>query len=1128
MKKRTIGEPGEGTVTIVITRIEFYDMLMEDAPEARDQVVNLVGNLIRKCCWSCFAHVVDEKEGQYTLVFREVMDAATFCLQVQQALMKQPWPDGLFDEDTYGTKRKIKKKRSKFFSWVPEIAKTLGRSSRSSRSSAPACTLSHQTPNSSQFGDAVDTRVHRSFAPVQLGTNLGSEVSGTLPSTPTFLAHVKGSLPSSGSLRLPKPTFFGAVRNSTGGVRKALHSLHSRTNSTAANGSHGKDGFDFLEALKDTAVGPPSVRSTSPDNDLSRRRSGQSNQSFLTSHLSSQHSGELIFPSEAASGKSRNSAFTQASRKSLVPGSKRPQTAFEHAMQQEEGLSKEGHREWLEAAASVRLSAGQLSSFSRNNSALGMRRIGSSSNSDFEYGHRSSRTSRTSAIMRSAYFKGHVTQADVNNQLVATEDSDFGREISRNSVLSVGSFKSNMEFDFGDAPDLAGMSSYGGDGNSIVAYASAMSVASMTPKSVRNKALSFHPFLNAFLLFANGNSIVADASAVSVASMTSKSVRNKALSFHPFLNAFLLFADEKSQVAYASAMSVASMTPKSVRNKALSFHPFLNAFLLFADGNSIVADASAMSVASMIQKSVGNKALSCHPFLNAFLLFADGNSIVADASAVSVASMTSKSVRNKALSFHPFLNAFLLFADEKSKVAYASAMSVASMTPKSVRNKALSFHPFLNAFLLFADGNSIAADASAMSVASMTPKSVRNKALSFHPFLNAFLLFADGNSIVADASAMSVASMTPKSVRNKALSFHPFLNAFLLFADGNSIVAEASAMSVASMILKSVGNKALSCHPLLNSFLLFADEKSKVAYASAVSVASMTSKSVRNKALSFHPFLKAFLFFADGNSIVADASAVNMIQRSVGNKAASALFLGLRLGMGVATGSLQQGQSLKSSELHELAITLVEASSGGQVLLCERTFLCIKERLEELGAVDEEGLDFAKLQAKKTLWTKLSQAQRASTAGAGQAPVLDMGTYTYTKKGEIPIVLTVPEAEPEQRLSRQSSHNSLGSLTSRLSRQSSWGKKKDKKKDENRTQHRFQILATALVLCLHRIDYNCFKKKKDKKKEEKRTLHIYQILAPALVQRAKVFENSLSIAPDWVCTEPAYFSAPGK
>eukprot|EP00798_Chlamydomonas_sp_ICE-L_P003420 gene3420-13465_t len=48
MKKRTMGEPVEGTVTIVITRIEFYDMLMEDAPEAMDQAVNLVGNLIRK------------------------------------------------------------------------------------------------------------------------------------------------------------------------------------------------------------------------------------------------------------------------------------------------------------------------------------------------------------------------------------------------------------------------------------------------------------------------------------------------------------------------------------------------------------------------------------------------------------------------------------------------------------------------------------------------------------------------------------------------------------------------------------------------------------------------------------------------------------------------------------------------------------------------------------------------------------------------------------------------------------------------------------------------------------------------------------------------------------------------
>eukprot|EP00798_Chlamydomonas_sp_ICE-L_P008123 gene8123-1370_t len=41
-----------------------------------------------------------------------------------------------------------------------------------------------------------------------------------------------------------------------------------------------------------------------------------------------------------------------------------------------------------------------------------------------------------------------------------------------------------------------------------------------------------------------------------------------------------------------------------------------------------------------------------------------------------------------------------------------------------------------------------------------------------------------------------------------------------------------------------------------------------------------------------------------------------------------------------------------------------------------------------------------------------------------------------------------------------------------------------------------------------------------------KVMHLYQILAPTLVQRAKLFGSTLKLAPEWICVEQPYFSAP--
>ncbi len=49
-----------------------------------------------------------------------------------------------------------------------------------------------------------------------------------------------------------------------------------------------------------------------------------------------------------------------------------------------------------------------------------------------------------------------------------------------------------------------------------------------------------------------------------------------------------------------------------------------------------------------------------------------------------------------------------------------------------------------------------------------------------------------------------------------------------------------------------------------------------------------------------------------------------------------------------------------------------DMGSGGQVLMDERTFMDIKERLRELGAVDAAGVNWKKLTSGRSVWAWLT------------------------------------------------------------------------------------------------------------------------------------------------------------
>jgi hypothetical protein len=73
--------------------------------------------------------------------------------------------------------------------------------------------------------------------------------------------------------------------------------------------------------------------------------------------------------------------------------------------------------------------------------------------------------------------------------------------------------------------------------------------------------------------------------------------------------------------------------------------------------------------------------------------------------------------------------------------------------------------------------------------------------------------------------------------------------------------------------------------------------------------------------------------------------------------------------MGIATGQLLPGQDIMNSPVVDLGKAVSDMGCGGQVLMDERTFLDIKERLRELGAVDAAGINWEKLTSGRTLCT---------------------------------------------------------------------------------------------------------------------------------------------------------------
>ncbi|GIL91787.1 hypothetical protein Vretifemale_19327, partial [Volvox reticuliferus] len=212
-----------------------------------------------------------------------------------------------------------------------------------------------------------------------------------------------------------------------------------------------------------------------------------------------------------------------------------------------------------------------------------------------------------------------------------------------------------------------------------------------------------------------------------------------------------------------------------------------------------------------------------------------------------------------------------------------------------------------------------------------------------------------------------------------------------------------------------------------------------------------------------------------GSTLMTPSAMMGMSSQ----KGQTLLFNGLRVRMGIATGTLPPGCSSKGSAVMDMAKMVSDMASGGQIMIDGATFKSIKERMEEFGAVDHNGMNYKKLNSIQPPW--YSCVKRKGVRNPDDALLLDMGEYTYCpgcKRLPLFLLDATPVGSDGGR-----SPGTGGGLQPPLTPKGRRGK-------------------------------NC------------EPVRLYQIISPALTGRAKVFGNKVALKDEWFCSDSPYFAAP--
>ena len=93
--KRLKGCPRSGAATFVVTDIEGYSDLMKSCPDAMLRALSLHNAVLRRAKYGNVGYTLEQEGDSFALLFHTPYDAASFCLQAQQALLRIEWPRSL-------------------------------------------------------------------------------------------------------------------------------------------------------------------------------------------------------------------------------------------------------------------------------------------------------------------------------------------------------------------------------------------------------------------------------------------------------------------------------------------------------------------------------------------------------------------------------------------------------------------------------------------------------------------------------------------------------------------------------------------------------------------------------------------------------------------------------------------------------------------------------------------------------------------------------------------------------------------------------------------------------------------------------------------------------------------------
>eukprot|EP00775_Hariotina_reticulata_P004239 gene4239-4489_t len=100
-RKRALGQPRSGRMSVVVTDIQGFTHLMRAAPDQMAQALLMHNQVIQHAVYDNVGYVLEQEGDSFTLVFHEAEDAVAFALQVQQALLEQPWPPAVCYHDSW-------------------------------------------------------------------------------------------------------------------------------------------------------------------------------------------------------------------------------------------------------------------------------------------------------------------------------------------------------------------------------------------------------------------------------------------------------------------------------------------------------------------------------------------------------------------------------------------------------------------------------------------------------------------------------------------------------------------------------------------------------------------------------------------------------------------------------------------------------------------------------------------------------------------------------------------------------------------------------------------------------------------------------------------------------------------